>query len=585
MIQKKFNLRMSIIFLIIVITTITLILINSDWLFKIEKKAQLITSLIVIIANIITITILLIQKLMYKNYETMLTSIINNLPGITYRSKNNQNRTILFINNGVQNIFGYSANDFYENKKINLYNIILEEDRDTVCSVLTKAIEYNTNFEIIYRIKDSNNDIKWVMERGNYSTSSNQIEGFITDITELKSKENQLIQAQKMETIGTLASGLAHDFNNVIGGITGTLSLLKFKLKKNSDLGNEKILPFLDTIEDSSMKAADLVKQLLSLSRKEETNITTIDLNTSIKHIVKICENSFDKSIEIFSSKFENSAYINADMSQIEQALLNLAINSSHAMTSMRPASEVQGGVLSITTQKITADKYFKSIHPDAKSEKYYVISITDTGIGIEDKNINKIFDPFYSTKDSSEGTGLGLTMVYNIIESHKGFIEVHSKKNISTTFQIFLPAIDESEIKKISSTIEDVTVPTGEGVILVVDDEQLMRQTASAILEECGYQVLLANNGQEAIDLYNANQDVIDLILLDMVMPIKSGKDALYEIRQIDSNVKIVMTSGFKLDRNATIVGEKGANFFVQKPYTLFKLATIIDDLLNKGK
>ena len=555
--------------------------INSTYIFQFNSKAQLIYSIIFTISTLI-IYFFFYKKLKNHIYKKNLIEITNNLPGISYKTLHNKDRTIIFISKGVLDIFGYTELDFQKKMTSNLNNAILDVDKKFVIGKIKKSINENKTFEVIYRIKDTDNNIKWVMDKAKYYKSSNEIQGFITDITELKSKENQLIQAQKMETIGTLANGLAHDFNNVLGGITGTLSLLKFKIKKNNEFSNEKIIPYLSTIEDSTMKAADLIKQLLSLSRKEETTIETIDLNISIKHIVQICKNSFDKSIEIFSNNFDKPAYINADMSQIEQVLLNLAINSLHAMTSMRSSNETLGGVLSITTQKIISDKYFKTIHPDATSANYYIISITDTGIGIEDEQINKIFDPFFSTKDNSVATGLGLTMSYNIIKSHNGFIEVYSKKNVSTTFQIFLPAIKESEIIRKISPLKDLTIPTGVGLILVVDDEETMRQTASGILEECGYKVLFANNGQEALDIYKQNQNEIKLILLDMVMPVKSGKDTLFEIRKIDKNIKIIMTSGFKLDQTSNLINKKGANDFLQKPYTLLKLAKIVDATLN---
>lgn len=403
----------------------------------------------------------------------------------------------------------------------------------------------------------------------------------IDDITELEVKENELRQAQKMETIGTLAGGLAHDFNNVLGGITGTLSIIRHKLQNNREMKPEKLESYVQLMLNNSMRAADMVQQLLSLTRKQELSLTPVNLNTTMKNVMEICKNSFDKSIALDFVLGEDDYIVSADPTQIEQVLLNLCINANHAMTIMRDAGEKSGGQLTVEIEKIKADKHFGNAHPESQEDMdYWKLSVRDTGIGMDTTTAVKIFDPFFSTKEKGTGSGLGLTMVYNIVKQHKGFIDVYSEKGLGTTFNVFLPVLQKKEM--IDAGSEHFKIPEGEGLILVIDDEQPMREVAAEILEECGYTVLLAEDGEEGIEIYRENNGEILLIVLDMVMPNKSGKEAYLEMKEINPDLKVLLASGFKQDERVEAVLKLGVQGFIQKPYTLERLATAVNDLIK---
>jgi len=401
------------------------------------------------------------------------------------------------------------------------------------------------------------------------------------NVTDIEIKEQLLRQSQKMETVGTLAGGLAHDFNNVLGGIIGTISLYKYKISKKRSLTQKEIEKYFNMIEESANRASDMVLHLLSFTRKHELSFAPTDLNTIIEHTVKICNNTFDKSIEINAAYSQETAMIDADPTQLEQCLLNLCINAAHAMTMMRNEGEKYGGTLNISLEQVKTDKYFYKLHPETgEGEDYWVISVQDTGVGINPQIQTKIFDPFFTTKKEGEGTGLGLAMVYNILKQHKGFIDVYSQEGIGSTFYVYLPVLKQKIAEKIPQPEEKI--PAGEGLILVVDDEELMRQTAKSILEECGYDVILAENGEEAVNIYKAQCQNIKAVLLDMVMPKMSGKQAFLELIKIDKNVKTLLASGFKKDIRVESILEQGVKGFIQKPYGLIKLANSMYNVIN---
>ncbi|MCP4150968.1 MAG: response regulator [bacterium] len=416
----------------------------------------------------------------------------------------------------------------------------------------------------------------------------NYIEGAIQDVTEarrqekeLAKKEQQLIQAQKMETVGTLAGGLAHDFNNVLGGIIGTVSLIEFAMQTKKDLSQEKITNHVDIIKQSANRAADMVRQLLTLSRKQELCLAPVDLNLSVQMVMKLCKNSFDKSIALEEIYFEKPAMVFADPTQVEQALLNLCVNASHAMTIMREEGEVQGGVLSVDISCIEAEKHFIKGHPEAAEGAYWLIKVCDTGIGMEPWIMAKIFDPFFTTKERQRGSGLGLAMVHNILKQHKGFVDVYSEIGKGTCFDLFFPVMEDSEEAQISTTIEDA-LPEGSGLILVVDDEVILRDTASAILQECGYDIIVAEDGLEAVEIFREKHADIKMVLLDMSMPKMSGKDAYLKMKEIQPELKTIMSSGFKQDERIQNVLELGVHDFIQKPYSVLELTKKVKKLIG---
>jgi nitrogen-specific signal transduction histidine kinase/CheY-like chemotaxis protein len=391
----------------------------------------------------------------------------------------------------------------------------------------------------------------------------------IDDVTELERKEQLLRQAQKMESIGTLASGIAHDFNNILGVILGTVSLIEFKTESGGEIGKEELATHLGAIERSGRRAADMVKQLLALSRKKDMTFLPADLNRVVRNVLAICQNTFDKVVELKALYADGKAMVLGDALQIEQVLLNLCINAYHAMTMMRVEGESIGGTILVSLSRIRSDEHFVSHHPEASlNRSYWLLSVRDSGVGIPQSVLPKIFDPFFTTKETGQGTGLGLAVAYGIIRQHSGFIDVYSSLNVGTTFNCYIPSIEEEGMD--DHSVPEKAIARGEGLILVVDDEPLMRDVARSILHEFGYTALLAEDGEEALAIFRERHGDIKMVLLDIIMPKISGREVCVEMKKIDPDVKVLFASGFS--RNDRLDAGEGLEdtHFIQKPYTI---------------
>ena len=414
-----------------------------------------------------------------------------------------------------------------------------------------------------------------------YPLVANCLQGIVVrieDITELEIKEQQLRHGQKMETIGTLAGGLAHDFNNILGGITGSLSLIRFKLEQDKGIDIDFLDTYLKIMEQAGGRASELMKQLMSITRRQEMALQPVDLNESISQVINITSSSIDKSIEVIHDKYPREAMVKADPAQLEQVLLNLMVNAAHAMTTMRPEGERHGGTLTVAIERLFADQTFSEMHVEAKAIAYWVMSIEDTGVGMEPRVMAKIFDPFFTTKGKGKGTGLGLAMAYNIVRQHGGFLEVDTQSGKGSTFRVFLPVWDVAPLEAMVAADDPIR---GEGLVLVVDDEEMIRLTAEAMLQTCGYTVLLAEDGMQAVELFRRGHQEIVAVLLDMVMPKMSGRETYLALREIYPEVKVLLSSGFRQDERVEEVLSLGVRGFVQKPYALREMAAAIHQVI----
>lgn len=398
---------------------------------------------------------------------------------------------------------------------------------------------------------------------------------------EKKQLEAQLGRAQKMEAVGTLAGGLAHDLNNALNGIFAPTSILINKLKQNHNLAHDQLSKQLNRIQQSGYRISDMVSQLMAVSYKQELSMAAVDLNLSVKHVLKIAQNSFDKSIEIVTTLYKQSARTAADPTQIEQVLLNLAINAAHAMTIMRDHDDPWGGKLTISVDYIDLDSRFLQLRPDAIVDKYWKVSVSDTGVGMDENELAQIFTPFFTTKEQGQGTGLGLSMVYSIIKEHQGLVEVDSEPSKGTTFNVYLPELPFEESREMMSSKPE-TIVRGEGLVLVVDDEEISRITAGEILKECGYKTIMAENGFQALKIFEKKFREIDLVLLDMVMPKMSAKETYVELKKIDPEVNVLLVSGFKADGRVEETLSMGDIEFMQKPYELIKFSQTIKECIS---
>jgi len=385
------------------------------------------------------------------------------------------------------------------------------------------------------------------------------------EITEQRKLEQQLRQAQKMDAIGQLAGGIAHDFNNVLGGILGAAELLAMEI-----CDNEKANEYLSLIQDSSSRASDLIRKLLAFGRQNNLVSTPVDSHTAVKEAVALLNCSIDKKVKIYVELNAESSMVIGDVSQLQNVFLNLGINAGHAMP--------DGGTLTIAStntllDRITADAY------GIEAGEYIRFDVRDTGSGISHENLTKIFEPFFTTKEAGKGSGLGLAAAFGIVRQHQGSITVYSELGTGSVFHILLPITD----KKKSTAIASAPPVKGEGLILVVDDEQIIRTTASAILKQLGYEVLMAENGEEGTKVYKANKDRINLVMLDMIMPVMNGRECFEQIRKINPHAKVILASGFAKEEDLSQMKQHGLCGFIHKPYSVSELSQLLQKHLAK--
>jgi len=389
------------------------------------------------------------------------------------------------------------------------------------------------------------------------------------DITEKKKLEAQLQQAQKMEAIGTLAGGIAHDFNNMLQAISGYTQILLMG-KKASDPDYEK----LEAIEKSAQRASDLTKRLLIFSRKVESKLRPVGLNQEIEQVSKMLERTIPKMINIELHLAENLKIINADPAQIEQIMMNLGVNARDAMP--------DGGRLIFETENVILDEQYCKIHLGARPGKYVKLSISDTGHGMDREILSHIFEPFYTTKETGKGTGLGLAMVYGIVKNHGGYIMCYSEPGEGTTFKIYFPII-EKEIKTMESKEEKVPIKGGSETILLVDDEEAIRELGEDIFTRFGYTVLMASDGESALEIYSEKKEEINLVILDIIMPGIGGRRCLEKLLKMNPRVKVIIASGYSINGPTKEVLEAGAKGFISKPYDMRGMLKTVRKILDE--
>jgi signal transduction histidine kinase/CheY-like chemotaxis protein len=396
----------------------------------------------------------------------------------------------------------------------------------------------------------------------------------LVDITERKRAEAereklqaQLFQAQKMESIGTLAGGIAHDFNNLLTVILGYSDLLLIR-KDERDPAYADVAK----INLAARNGADLVKRILTFSRKSEISPRPVNLNHEIEQAKKLLTRTIPKMIEIKLKLSDKLATVNADPTQMEQVLMNLAVNARDAMP--------DGGELTIETENATLDKEYCGMHLGVKPGDYVLMSVSDTGHGIGKETLNHIFEPFFTTKGIGQGTGLGLAVVFGIVEQHGGHITCYSELGQGTTFRIYLPVI-QNETK--AETPTDMPVlPRGTETILLVDDEEMITDVGKRILERSGYSVLTAADGKKALKLYRKEREKISLVILDLLMPEMGGNECLQALRKIDPQVKVLVASGFAAEGRTKDAIETGAKGSVRKPYDMRQFLQAVREVLD---
>ncbi|NQT26308.1 response regulator [candidate division KSB1 bacterium] len=392
-------------------------------------------------------------------------------------------------------------------------------------------------------------------------------QGILQDISERYELEQQLMQAQKIGVLGTLASGIAHDFNNLIGGIMGCASLVLTSMRENNPHYDD-----IQTILKASQKAGDLAAQLLTFSRKDKVQIKGLNVNDTIREVLKLLSRTIDKSIQIKTELCSDTAIIEANATRIQQALLNICINARDAMS--------DGGLLIVESDNLILTESDLEHEFYLKPGLYVRIRIKDTGSGIDEETLDNIFKPFFTTKPTNEGHGLGLSIAAEVVEAHNGMINVDSELGKGTTFELHFPA-SLNHNSNINDVIEETNMPSGNETLMIVDDEEIILRMGKRMLERFGYNVLVASTGNEAIELFDTAGHV-DLLILDMVMPKMNGWETLSQIRKMDPQVKALLTSGHNQEQLPEEKHPDGFNGYIHKPFMTGQILRLIRQTLD---
>ena len=468
---------------------------------------------------------------------------------------------IKFVNRRMRKITGYAE---LEGK--NISEVFAPDNTKIFLEVLFQNLKgTSVQKELDFTVKDGG-QVSVIMSSVPLVEKDQFLGAFamFTDITEKKKMEKQLLQKQKMEAIGTLAGGIAHNFNNILMNIMGLTSLAKTALDNCHPAAAE-----LKHIEQEVGKGAELTKQLLSYGRDTQHKPKATDLNKLLNQTAELfCRTR--KEIRIVKNLTPNLPAIEVDQWQLEQVFLNLFINACQAMS--------EQGELVLSTKEVILQEDFCQPHGQAPGP-YIHLALTDSGIGMDAETKARIFEPFFTTREIGQGAGLGLATSYAIIKKHKGIVEVDSEPGKGTTFHIFLPVTPKSIV---SEPVAELQFVRGYGVILLVDDEDMLRTVGAKILERLGYTVLQAQSGKQAISIYQDQKDRIDLVILDMIMPGMSGGETYSFLKQINPDIKVLISSGYGLEGEGSKMIDADHLDFIQKPYRIEVLSQKIADILN---
>jgi two-component system cell cycle sensor histidine kinase/response regulator CckA len=478
-----------------------------------------------------------------KKYREL---VENSLVGVF---KMNLNGRITYANRAMAEMLGYfSPEELMSVNFLDLY--VNEHERQKLITELRANGKTEKNREM--KLITKSGTIKDVLISASLSDST--VSAMVKDITEIKVLQQQFIQAQKLEGLGNIAAGIAHDFNNILGIIIGYSELLQ-----QSEYEKQKFERGMHAITKAADRGRALVKQLLTFARKTATNFSTLNVNDIVTELERLLSETFPKTIEIHTQLQEKLPSITGDSTQIHQVLLNLCVNARDAMP--------RGGRLSILT-KVVDGHLLVSRHPDASASQYVVVEVSDTGVGMDNETLGHIFEPFFTTKEIGKGTGLGLAVVYGIVESHKGYVDVTSKLNEGTTFSVYFPA--ELHKEEQGATLEEGSSVAAGGIetVLIIEDEEMLRDLLRTILESRGYNVISARDGEEGIRLFDKNKDEVALVITDLGLPKLSGEEVVAAIREIDPDARFIISTGFIDPEIKKNLAKIGITSFVLKPY-----------------
>ena len=472
---------------------------------------------------------------------------------------------VTYLNPTFTRVFGWKLEDRL-GKKMDMF--VPEEDWPNTKRMIEKVLAgENVSGIETHRYTEAGNIIPVSISGAIYNDRDGNPAGSVVnlrDISEQKKLEAQMQQSQKMEAIGTLAGGIAHDYNNLLMGILGNVSLISLDFDSSHPYYKK-----LKNIEKYVRSGADLTKQLLGFAKGGKYEVKPVDINDLLEKSSEMFSRT-KKEIRIHRKYQKDIWSVEVDLSQIEQVLLNLYVNAGQAMPG--------GGNLYLQTENVTLNENYVR-HFSAKKGDYVKISVKDTGVGMDEDTIKRIFDPFFTTKDRSRGTGLGLASAYGIIKNHGGIINAHSRIGQGSTFDVYLPASP----KKIAQKEElNRGALKGYETVLLIDDEDIIIDIGGQILERLGYRALMARSGKEAIEIYQANKNEINIVILDMIMPDMGGGETYDRLKKINPEIRVLLSSGYSIDGQASEIMNRGCNGFIQKPFNVEQLSRKIRDILS---
>jgi PAS domain S-box-containing protein len=460
--------------------------------------------------------------------------------------------TILFVNEAFTKTYGYSELDVL-GKSI---DIILCDNTVNPSMMLSETLKGGWQGELNSKRKDGTVFPVFLSTSTVYDDGGSPIAlvGVATDLTEQKKLQSQILQAQKIQSIGTLAGGVAHDFNNILGIIFGYTSLIE---KKHTD--PEMLANGIAAINQAAERGAALVRQILTFARKTETSFQPLSIPDLGHELLSMLKQTFPKTITFLESYENDLPEIIADRTQMHQVLLNLFVNARDAMP--------HGGTIKLRAE-LQSKKIVQKRFPSADQETYMCLTVSDTGEGMDETTHLRIFDPFFTTKDTGKGTGLGLSVVYGVMQTHRGYIDVESQLGYGTTFLLFIPTSSNPITEMDQEVTTEGKVLKGSETVLIVEDEVFLVDIIRSILDSNGYQIYIAQDGEEALETYQHHKDEIDIVLTDIGLPKISGIDVLKKLKQINPEIKVLLASGFILPETKVEIQQLGAIGFIQKPY-----------------
>jgi PAS domain S-box-containing protein len=505
--------------------------------------------------------------------KTFLQQVVDSCPSLIY-VKDSAGRYI-FANKAAAAFYGLDMKSLMWRtaEQLGVTGEVLTAQNAIETEVLTTQKEVLNHEELMIDASGEDHILHTVRRPlASYDVFDRQVLTVATDISELKSLQEELMHSRKMDAVGQLAGGIAHDFNNLLTGILGCTGILRLHTDRMPEL-----LQVTETIETAAQRAGQLTQKMLGFARRGKHQNIPVDIHSTIEETLQLLRRTIQKNIKIEAKLCAQASHVLGDPTQLQQIVLNLAINARDAMTADIMGSD--GGSLTIQTRHISAEEAGLR-DPEKEYGMFLELAVSDTGCGMSSAIREKAFDPFFTTKPPGKGTGMGLAMVYGIVKNHDGFVKIDSMEGIGTTVSVIFPALDSPSVKAVKALPPRPI--SGRGRILVVDDHTIVRSITCKMLSSLGYSVATASDGIEAIEYYKNNYKQIDLVILDMVMPRMGARDCFRALQRICPHVRAVLSTGYVNNNAVQEILDEGLNGFLQKPYELIKLSEVVATILN---